>query len=170
METWCWWCCHTFEGESLAMPYYHDELRNKFITEGHFCSWSCVKAYAIDKYSDIKGSIISGNIITMRRRMYNTIGSVRMAPKRQMLKQFGGPLTIEEFRANSTKDPGIAKPIVKEDIPERLVSHISNTKKLNEIKNASGSNETLKLKRNKPLKRDQNNLETALGLIVKTKS
>ncbi|QIG59917.1 hypothetical protein [Dishui Lake phycodnavirus 4] len=171
MDIWCWWCCHPFDGEPLSMPYHHDELRNKFITEGHFCSWSCTKAYAIDKYSDIKGSIISGNIIVMRKKMYNILGPVKIAPKRQMLKQFGGPMTIEEFRANATKDVGEVKQVLqKESIPERLVSNISNKKKLDEIKNASGSNETLKLKRNKPLKRDQNNLETALGLIVKSKT
>ena len=42
-------------------------------------------------------------------------------------------------------------------------------KKMDEIKSASGKNETLKLKRDKPLKRNQNNLESALGLIIKPK-
>ena len=40
---WCWWCCHTFEGVPLSMPYKHDERRNKFYTSGNFCSWSCIK-------------------------------------------------------------------------------------------------------------------------------
>jgi hypothetical protein len=52
---------------------------------------------------------------------------------------------------------------------DRLIPIISNTKKMDEIKSASGKNETLKLKRDKPLKRNQNNLESALGLIIKPK-
>ena len=44
------------------------------------------------------------------------------------------------------------------------------TKKLSDITSASGKNETLRLKRENPLKRNQNNLETALGLIIKNKT
>ena len=43
-------------------------------------------------------------------------------------------------------------------------------KKMDEIKNASSNNSALKLKRNKPLKRDYNNLESALGLIITPKT
>jgi hypothetical protein len=42
---------------------------------------------------------------------------------------------------------------------------------MDDIKNAVSKNEnTLKLKRNKPLKRNHNNLESALGLIITTKT
>ena len=47
---------------------------------------------------------------------------------------------------------------------------ISNTKRLGDIKSATGKNETLRLKRDKPLKRNENNLESVLGLVIKTKS
>ena len=43
--------------------------------------------------------------------------------------------------------------------------------KLDSINNSTGHNEPLKLKRNKPLKRDtENNLEKTLGLFTKKKS
>jgi hypothetical protein len=130
-----------------------------------------MKSYAIDKYGINKGGIICGNIITMRKKMYNIIGSVRMAPKRYMLEMFGGPMTIEEFRENAVVDKGSAKPLETTEKVERVIPIISNTNnKMSEIRNANGSNETLKLKRNKPLKRDQNDLGTALGLIIKPKA
>ena len=50
-----------------------------------------------------------------------------------------------------------------------IVPIVSNTKKMYEIKSASGTNEQLRLKREKPLKRDQNNLESVLGLVIKPK-
>ena len=58
---WCWWCCHPFEGDTLELPYKYDEKRNKFYTCGGFCSWSCMKRYAIDKYGITRGGIICSN-------------------------------------------------------------------------------------------------------------
>ena len=42
--------------------------------------------------------------------------------------------------------------------------------KLEDIKSATGKNETLRLKREKQLKRNENNLESVLGLVIKTKT
>ena len=43
-------------------------------------------------------------------------------------------------------------------------------KKMDEIKNSTSNNNSLKLKRTKPLKRNHNNLESALGLIITPKT
>jgi hypothetical protein len=146
--SWCWWCCHPFEGEPLTMPCRYDDRRSKFYTAGNYCSWSCIKSHAIDKYGDVKGGIVCGNIILMRKKMYNQIGSVKCAPNRFKLREF-----VETL------------PVV-----ENVIPIISNTKKMDEIKNATTNNNALKLKRNKPLKRNHNNLESALGLIITPKS
>src|SRR5210317_1407632 len=167
---WCWWCCHTFESDALSMPYRYDDLRNKFYTCGNYCSWSCVKSHAIDKYGVNKGSIVCGNIVLMRKKMYNQIGPVKCAPNRFKLKEFGGDLTIEEFRENLTKDHTESKPIETSPVVENVIPIISNTKKMDEIKNATSSNNALKLKRNKPLVRNHNNLESALGLVITPKT
>ncbi len=152
------------------MPHKHDSRRNKFYTSGNFCSWSCMKSFALDKHGITRGSIICGNIIMMRRKMYNQLGSIKPAPNRFMLKEFGGDLTIEEFRLNQTVD--VAKPndIESRPVVDNVIPFVSNTKKMDEIKNASSNNSALKLKRNKPLKRDYNNLESALGLIITPKT
>ena len=152
------------------MPYKYDDLRNKFYTAGNYCSWSCMKSHAIDKYGVNKGSIVCGNIVMMRKKMYNQIGSVKCAPNRFKLKEFGGDLTIEEFRENLTKDVTKPEPINTAPVVNNLIPIISNTKKMDEIKNATTNNNALKLKRNKPLKRNHNNLESALGLIITPKS
>ncbi len=168
--SWCWWCCHSFEGEPLTMPCRYDDRRSKFYTAGNYCSWSCIKSHAIDKFGDVKGGIVCGNIIMMRRKMYNQIGSVKCAPNRFKLKEFGGDMTIEEFRENLTKDVTKPEPVETAPVVENVIPIISNTKKMDEIKNATSSNNALKLKRNKPLKRNHNNLESALGLIITPKT
>lgn len=130
-----------------------------------------MKSYALDKYGLSRGGIICGNIVMMRRRMYKQSGHVKPAPCRFNLNVFGGDMTIEEFRANQTADKAAVE---IEDVPttphkNKVIPFISNTKKMEEIKNSSVDNNALKLKRSKPLKRNHNNLESALGLIIKPK-
>lgn len=167
--TWCWWCCHEFDTLPLKLPHKHDELRNIFYTSGNFCSWSCMKAFAIDKYGDNHGSIICGNIVVMRKKLFNKIGPIKKAPDRFKLNVFGGDMTIEEFRLNANVDKELVENTVEEKpVPQIVIPFVSNTKKMNEIKNSSMTNNALKLKRNKPLQRNHNNLESALGLVIKS--
>ena len=63
-----------------------------------------MKSYAIEKYGLTKGGLICGNIVMMRKKMFNQIGPVKPAPNRFRLKEFGGDMTIEEFRENQTLD------------------------------------------------------------------
>ena len=167
---WCWWCCHNFDTTPLSMPFRYDNRRNKFYTAGNFCSWSCMKSYAIDKHGLTKGGLISGNIVMMRKKMYNQIGPVKPAPNRFKLKEFGGDLTIDVFRENQTLDTGVPKEVETNPYVDNTIPFVSNTKRMDEIKNASTGNNALKLKRTKPLQRSHNNLESALGLVITPKS
>jgi hypothetical protein len=167
---WCWWCCHSFDGTSLSMPYKYDDRRNKFYTSGHFCSWSCMKSFAIDKYGVSKGGIICGNMSLMRKRLFNQLGHIKPAPNRFLLKEFGGDLSIDDFRMNQTEDVTVPEKVAQEPYKDVIIPFVSNTKKMDEIKNATSNNNALKLKRNKPLKRTHNNLESALGLIITPKT
>jgi hypothetical protein len=102
--------------------------------------------------------------------MYNQIGHIKPAPNKYKLKVFGGDLSIEEFRENLTKDVEKPKEVETTPVVDNVIPIVSNTQKMNEIKNATANNNALKLKRNKPLKRSHNNLESALGLIITPKS
>tara|TARA_B100001142_G_scaffold47854_1_gene44753 strand:+ start:1003 stop:1392 length:390 start_codon:yes stop_codon:yes gene_type:complete len=128
-----------------------------------------MKSYAIDSYGLSKGGLICGNIVMMRKQLYGKRGMIKMAPKRQMLVEFGGNLTIEQFRENMVIDTIPKKEVVEEKEVDIVVPVNNTTAKMYEIKGATGTNEPLRLKRAKPLKRDQNNLETVLGLVIKPK-
>lgn len=167
---WCWWCCHPFEGTPLNMPIKYDDRRKKFNTTGNFCSWSCMKTYALDKYGCGKGSLICSNIVMMRRKMHGKQESIKPAPWRYNLKVFGGDMTIEEFRSNQTVHKEVPSPVETKPVVDNLIPFVSNTKRMDEIKNSTSNNNALKLKRTKPLKRNHNNLESALGLIITPKS
>lgn len=168
---WCWWCCHDFENPPLKLPFKYDDRRNIFKTMGKFCSWSCMKSFALEKFGLTRGGIICGNIVLMRKKMYNEVGSIEPAPSRFRLKEFGGDLDIHMFRKNQTIDMNVQiNEVETEPYTNNVIPLVSNTKKLDEIKNSSITNNALKLKRNKPLKRVHNNLESALGLIITPKS
>jgi hypothetical protein len=83
-----------------------------------------------------------------------------VAPKRQTLKMFGGPLTIEEFRKNKNQ--------IWVHVPGDI--HMVHTFSTREEKAAAppgaGDSEdgSLVLKRSKPLKRAASKLESALGI------
>jgi hypothetical protein len=167
---WCWWCCHEFNATPLTMPYKYYEKHDKFMTAGRFCSWSCMKTYALDTYGISRGSIICGNMIMMRKKLYGKLGSIKPAPKKHRLVEFGGDLTIEAFRENLLVDDDIPAVIKTEEVQNIIIPIVYlNTAKMYEINSANGKNDSLRLKRNKPLKRNQNNLESVLGLVIKSK-
>jgi len=132
-----------------------------------------MKAYTIDKYGVTRGGQIICNIVTMRKKIYNIIDRIKTAPYRFSLKEFGGHLTIEEFRDGETVDKGSQNPVlvpVQVQQFEEFVKRptiIQNQSKLFQISGSNGTNEPLRLKRAKPLKRDENNLEKTLGITRK---
>lgn len=149
----CWWCCHPFEWDSLHFPY---ALKNDtFYTTGHFCSWGCMKAYAIDKNKLGECEYIT----LMRKKVEGKITPVRRAPSRYCLELFGGTVNIESFRS------GTPRVFVK--IPGEFYQHHETIKEDRPISSSSSSTPGLKLKREKPLERAKGKLETSLGIIRK---
>lgn len=162
---WCWWCCHPFNTDPLRFPEKYEERTGKFSTSGIFCSWSCMKAYNIPRPNNGKTTM---NIAIMRKKLYNSVGPIKQAPSRYQIDVFGGPMTIEEFRANQTVDES-PKAVINEAPYKSMIIKMNtdSTEKLAQITSSFGKNEPLKLKRQKPLKRDDNNLEMTLGITRK---
>ena len=124
-----------------------------------------MKAYNLERNNNGKTTM---NIMIMRRKMYNSFGNIHTAPSRFRLQVFGGPMTIEEFRANQTVDAGPITPIREEPYKSMVIRmNTDSIDKLAQITHSTGKNEPLKLKRAKPLKRDVNNLEMTLGITRK---
>ncbi len=112
------------------------------------------------------------NIITMRKKLYDICERVQPAPDRYSLKQFGGHLTIEEFRKGMTADKGKQASAEELSTKANTIEFVKRhtpapSTKLDDIKTSKGTNEPLRLKRPKPLKRDENNLEKTLGITRK---
>ena len=107
----------------------------------------------------------------MRKKIYNIVDRIHAAPNRFSLREFGGNLTIEEFRNGCTNDTEChtGPTAFSNHSCVELVKRapIINNTKLDDISYSQGVNEPLRLKRPKPLKRDENNLEKTLGITRK---
>lgn len=93
----CWWCCHPFDTYPVCAPVKYDGKKDIFKAEGCFCSFNCSKSYLI---SEIKGKIYLNSQLI--KKMKGSIEDVKLAPPRTVLKMFGGPLTIQEYRSSFT--------------------------------------------------------------------
>ena len=172
----CWWCCHSWEGQIYHLPYDYDYKLKRFHTTGYFCSFECIKAYNMKMYSTCKSGIINTNITLMRKHMTGETKLTTSAGNIHSLKMFGGTLDIDKFRKNNAKLIIVQYPneVFKEHnvyikTPTELNKETSKPygDHLRRINNTLTTNEPLKLKRNKPLKRDMNNLEQSMGITKK---
>ena len=171
----CWWCCHSWEGEVLHLPFKYCTKLKQLKTMGNFCSWNCMKAFNMDKHTDAKMGAINSLILkSIKDSTGKMILNLKKAPDRYTLRAFGGIYSIDEFR--NTTDIGVQIVNYPDQIhrihtvteTNRLTFRPSTTgeieNKLKNIERSNGSNETLKLKRPTPLKREMNNLELSMGI------
>lgn len=171
----CWWCCHPFEGAPCALPYKYNE--SIFDVYGVFCSPECAAAYNFDNYEgeDIWERYSLLNFLY--RKIYNDKNiKIKLAAPRQVLKIFGGTLSIKDFRSqnsNYNRTFKIIVPPMISIIPQQEYNFLDNgftskiTKKIIPIeKNKIVSSEELRLKRTKPFQAAKNTLEKCMGLEI----
>jgi hypothetical protein len=152
----CWWCCHEFDERPFVIPekYYQDT----YYVYGCFCSLNCASSFNAVELNDYKVSERESFL----KKMYN-VSLIEMAPKRQILKKFGGPLTIKEYRSNFVTNN--SNFIVTLPPLNYIIVPVTNDNN-NEIIGIRNSDE-LVIKRTKPLPSSKNNLYNTMGIKIK---
>jgi hypothetical protein len=169
----CWWCCHQFTGTPCAMPEYYK--KDKFYVSGCFCSFNCAASYSFSKNDNNIWERYSLLNLMYKKLYHQKFTKINMAPPREVLKIFGGYMSIEEFRENSLKNEKtftVIRPPLISVIPkiEENISTINKNLKNNipivneNILNKTQSN--LKLKRNKPVTNPNNTLQSFMDLKI----
>lgn len=175
----CWYCCHGFDTKPIPLPVDYDEKRDLFRVMGNFCSWNCVKAYNRDRLVNHARRGSAENTLTLfYKRCNGKIQSFAAAPPRFLLSAFGGPMSIQDFREKGLSGISYTQIPVRMILQEQVVhehkhnesirraarakTNMSDTVDLGQI---TTNNETLKLRRPKPVKSNQNMLERTLGLL-----
>jgi hypothetical protein len=95
----CWWCTHNFDTLPCYIPdkYYKD----KYYVFGCFCSYNCALAYIL-KDDEYKIATRRSLVKMLYAELYETDEPLCASPPKEILKKFGGPLTIEEYRDTRT--------------------------------------------------------------------
>jgi len=172
-NTKCWWCKHKFITPRLSLPeqYYNDT----FFCIGNYCSWECMKAYNIDtndNYIWKRESLIN----LMHYLTYGIFKEIKPACSWLILKDFGGNLSILEFRKNFElvgsdflvlHPPLVSRQMQIEESYKKVPISGIIVNKLDKLLFEGNSN--LALKRNKPIETSQINLEKSMGLKRLTK-
>jgi len=168
-NTKCWWCKYSFDSQPVGLP--DNYFNNKFNLIGCFCSFNCAKSYNID-LNDNKYLKRNNLLNYLYYKSYNEEKEIIPAPNWKILKDFGGTITIEQFRddflINSTEfiylDPPLIsrKPYIEEI--NRTSNFINKDKYYSLIEKKK---EDIVLKRSKPLKTNVYNLHSMLGLKKK---
>lgn len=98
-HTACFWCCSTFNWVPSILPVSYDSYKNNYACEGHFCSPECALAhlYADNSVPDSVRWNRHALLYHMYRDLY-TSKDLSPAPSRSLLRMFGGPLDIQQFR------------------------------------------------------------------------
>jgi hypothetical protein len=155
-DTACFWCCHQFKGYQFSLPLYYDTYKNIYTCKGNFCSPECSLAYL---YAD--NTISDGtrwNKHVLLNALYSSLYTepISPAPSRSLLRMFGGPLDIKQYRSYL-----LTNDLVHENFaPIRLLfpvmaiqGPLRDIKKIVSLSNdvVEKASESLRLKRSKPV-------------------
>jgi hypothetical protein len=137
-----------------------------FTVTGVFCSWGCVKAHC--------GGGRYANLVTLlRKKATGVLDTSVAAPTRYALDVYGGPMSIQEFRAVEGGKYRYSilpdKMIIHQPVVTAVDVNESLAKKHKPVPvdftNAVATNEPLRLKRPKPLA-GKPSIEKTLGFGI----
>lgn len=169
-DTSCFWCCHSFNWTQTVLPVSYDAYKNIYTCEGHFCSPECALAYM---YKEHGTESIKWYRHSLLRHMYSSLyvnKDLSPAPPRELLRMFGGPLSIDQYRSYTMK---VNDMIASELPPIRLVFPVMNIqgpvrdiKKYVSLSNdvVEKASEQLRLKRSKPVHGNAPTLDMVLRM------
>jgi hypothetical protein len=171
----CFWCAHAFDNQPCVIP--EREVHGVYMIYGNFCCPECALSYLLNETVDPH---VRWERIALLHRIYDRAGKGRMfpAPSRESLKLFGGPLTIESFRATIHK--GAVRvdthmpPMVSilGSIDTKPIDFFDSSLKNTLIgsmqqENTVKAQEGLRLRRTKPLKDRESTLDSVMNINIK---
>lgn len=170
----CFWCCHSFDNRPVVLPI--RDTGEYLQVMGNFCSPECSCAYLFDMRQD---SHTRWEQLALLYRVYGEAcgGKIHPAPSRNVLKLFGGNLTIAEYRnlIRSHKVrvdvhlPPMVSILATMDTKPIDFYDASLTKGVTETvkERLQKAEEVLRLRRTKPLKAWESTLDACINLKIR---
>ena len=181
----CFYCTEQFQTMPIGIPIRYN--KGKYYCRDNFCSFNCAAAYIFSGFDTryhfkkweyysllcLLAKEINERINTANENNEKKIIYVKLAENRNLLKKFGGPMTIEEFRKQFyflDKKYSLLYPPVSCMYPQTEVAHYISVHRqkamlLNNENRFQELND-LRLKRDKPLLQKKNTLEEYMSLKI----
>ena len=166
----CFWCAHGFDHQPCIIP--EREVDMVYMVYGNFCSPSCGVAYLLTEGLDPH---VRWERMALLHRIYDAEGSGRIfpAPARESLKLFGGPMTIDSFRAVMREKkvrvdvhmPPMVSILGSIDTKPIDFFDMNQKQGLPSVPQRSVE-EGLRLKRSKPLKERESTLDSVMNIKI----
>jgi hypothetical protein len=172
----CFWCAHTFDGQPCIIP--EREVHGVYNVYGNFCCPECSLSYLLSETIDPH---VRWERIALLHRIYDREGRGRMspAPGREVLKLFGGPLSIESYRMTvrqgklrvDTHMPPMVS--ILGSIDTKPIDFFDTSLKNTligslQMEKTTKAEEGLRLKRSKPLKDRESTLDSVMSIQIKS--
>ena len=164
----CLWDCHPFDTQPYGLPMKRD--KNVFYMFGNFCSPQCAAAYNFDCNDDSDEIWERYSLLNCLYGNQDSTPAIKIALPRLILNNFGGKLSINEFRKcnrDNTKTYKLVMPPMISLIPSLEEVNIdinrNSVMELNKDKTRKIDDE-FKLRRSKPLPDYHNTLENCMSL------
>jgi hypothetical protein len=165
----CWWCCHTFNTPPIPIPYKIN--RGKYHVYGCCCSYNCAASYIFrENKSDMWEKYSLLNLLYKKIHKCSNV-KIRLAPTPLLLRMFGGPMNITEYRESfliNKKDYNILEPPLIAVNPHIEESNydITSKGKIDNMYSSYTQQSLMKLKRNKPTMKQNNTLESYMSIQI----
>jgi hypothetical protein len=171
VDTACFWCCHQFDWRPVVIPCRYINPSDQaaagiYKAYGNFCTPECAMAYLLNEHIDMNSR---WERISWLHHIYCTESMPRIypAPGRETLRVFGGPYEIDIFR-NLCLSRKLRVDINYPPMVSLLAT--MDTKPIDFYeqgeRNISEYNNSLRLRRTKPLKELENTLDACLNITV----
>jgi hypothetical protein len=167
----CFWCVHPFGHQPCIIP--EREVNGIYNVYGNFCSPECGVAYLLKEGIDPH---VRWERMALLHRVYDQqgIGQIFPAPARECLNVFGGPMSIDVFRATLlSKKVRVdlhMPPMVSilGSIDTKPIDFFDSTSKATglPVLPQRSVEEGLRLKRSKPLKDKESTLDTVMNIKI----
>jgi hypothetical protein len=179
----CFWCTYKFTHRPCIIP--EREEKGVYRVYGNFCCPECAVSYLLQESMDPH---VRWERMALLHRIYDSDGKGRVfpAPARESLELFGGPMSIEQFRAtigagkvriDVHMPPMVSilgsidtKPIDFFDTSlKNMMLHAPFAAASAAEKKADKGEEGLRLKRSKPLKDRDSTLDSVMNIQFRTR-
>ena len=92
----CWHCTYNFDGPPCFIP--DNYINGFFYVFGCFCSFNCAATYNLEILNDSRTKTRYSFILLLFHKIFGKNKSLTYAPKKEMLEDYGGEMTIKEYR------------------------------------------------------------------------